>query len=114
MAPSLRPSSEMQSAQSPEDHAIRPGRRTRVRHPRSPRATARRGIALAAGPLVLLTALAALGCRGSASDGGPRGQRPGEGPPPAVEAVPARYGSLPLEQELSGVVHAENQVAIRP
>lgn len=85
-----------------------------MRHPRSPRTAARRSAALAAGPLIVLTALAALGCRGSASDGGPPGRAPGEGPPPAVEAVPARYGSLPLEQELSGVVRAENQVAIRP
>jgi RND family efflux transporter MFP subunit len=31
-----------------------------------------------------------------------------------VEAVTARSGSLPLEEELSGVVRAGNQVAIRP
>jgi RND family efflux transporter MFP subunit len=34
--------------------------------------------------------------------------------PPAVEALPARYGSLPLREELSGVVRARNQVSIRP
>jgi len=34
--------------------------------------------------------------------------------PAAVEAVPARAGSLPVEEELSGVVRALNQVAIRP
>jgi RND family efflux transporter MFP subunit len=33
---------------------------------------------------------------------------------PPVEAVPARHGSLPLAEELSGVVRARNQVAIRP
>lgn len=33
---------------------------------------------------------------------------------PAVEAVPARTGSLPLEERLSGVVRADNQVAVRP
>jgi RND family efflux transporter MFP subunit len=32
---------------------------------------------------------------------------------PAVEALPARAGSLPLEEMLSGVVRARNQVAIR-
>ncbi|MFP3941100.1 MAG: efflux RND transporter periplasmic adaptor subunit [Thermoanaerobaculia bacterium] len=104
----------MQSAQSPEDHAIRPGRRSRFARLRTHRAAARPGITLAAGALALLTSLAALGCRGSASDSGPRGRAPGEGPPPSVEAVAARYGSLPLEQELSGIVRAENQVAIRP
>lgn len=33
---------------------------------------------------------------------------------PAVEAVQARYGSLPLTQRLSGVVKAKNQVSIYP
>jgi RND family efflux transporter MFP subunit len=33
---------------------------------------------------------------------------------PPVEAVPARHGALPLSEELSGVVRARNQVAIRP
>lgn len=36
------------------------------------------------------------------------------GPVPAVEAVVARSGTLPLEERLSGVVKAQNQVAIRP
>lgn len=35
-------------------------------------------------------------------------------PAPAVEAVPARVGALPLEERLSGTVKARNQVAIRP
>ncbi|UCF65200.1 MAG: efflux RND transporter periplasmic adaptor subunit [bacterium] len=33
---------------------------------------------------------------------------------PAVEAVQARFGSLPLTQRLSGIVEAENQVEIYP
>ena len=33
---------------------------------------------------------------------------------PPVEAAPARHGTLPLAEELSGVVRALNQVAIRP
>ena len=32
---------------------------------------------------------------------------------PAVEAVPARRGTLPLEERLNGVVKADNQVAVR-
>ncbi|MEX1212072.1 MAG: efflux RND transporter periplasmic adaptor subunit [Balneolaceae bacterium] len=35
-------------------------------------------------------------------------------PIPAVEAIQARFGSLPLEERLSGVVRAENQVEIYP
>jgi len=38
---------------------------------------------------------------------------PGGGPPP-VEVVQARAGALPLTEEVSGVVRAVNQVAIRP
>ena len=60
------------------------------------------GRAAAAGLLLLM----------ACSGGGP-GEL-GEVAPPAVEAVPARAGSLPLEEELSGVVRARNQVAIRP
>lgn len=33
---------------------------------------------------------------------------------PAVEAVPARLGALPMEARINGVVKARNQVAIRP
>jgi HlyD family secretion protein len=33
---------------------------------------------------------------------------------PAVEAVPARAGTLPLEERLNGVVRADNQVTIQP
>jgi RND family efflux transporter MFP subunit len=64
-------------------------------------------------PLTLLTLLplaALLGCGGD----GPVAERRGAGAPPAVEAVPARTGTLPLEERVSGVVKAWNQVAIRP
>jgi len=44
--------------------------------------------------------------------GGPGGLNGGS--PPPVEAVPARRGALPLQETLSGVVRARNQVAIRP
>ncbi len=37
-----------------------------------------------------------------------------QGPIPAVEIVQARVGALPLQERLSGVVRAENQVAIYP
>lgn len=33
---------------------------------------------------------------------------------PLVEAVPARFGQLPQEERVSGVVRAENQVTLRP
>lgn len=38
----------------------------------------------------------------------------GQQPPPAVEAVQAQFGSLPLEERLSGTVRSDNQVAIYP
>jgi RND family efflux transporter MFP subunit len=46
---------------------------------------------------------------GAGRDGGPVAVAA-----PPVEAVPAHRGSLPLSEELSGVVRALNQVAIRP
>ncbi len=49
-----------------------------------------------------------LGCR---SDSG--GEAPAQAPP-LVEAVEARYGSLPVREVLPGVVRARNQIAIRP
>ena len=55
----------------------------------------------------LLLALAGCGA-GSGSGAG------GAVETPAVEALPARQGSVPLEEVLSGVVRAHNQVAIRP
>lgn len=47
------------------------------------------------------------GC-GSGSDEGLEARRP-----PAVEALPARSGSLPLEEMLSGIARARDQVAVR-
>jgi len=67
----------------------------------------------------LLTALGLLlaGCGGSSDGddgrGGGRGG-PGSDTTPAVEAVQARYGSLPLQERMSGTVRARNQVAIYP
>lgn len=58
------------------------------------------------GLLVAALALAAAGCGG--------GEEEEAAVPPPVEAVEARSGTLPLEERLSGVVRAENQVAIRP
>jgi len=60
--------------------------------------------------LLLAVVLAAWGCGGGAGGGGGTVE---EKAPTAVEAVPARYGSLPLEEMLSGVVRARNQVAVR-
>jgi RND family efflux transporter MFP subunit len=54
--------------------------------------------------------LLASGCGGPPGDaGGADGTLP-----PAVEALPARAGALPLYEELSGTVRARNQVLIRP
>lgn len=49
------------------------------------------------------------GCGGEESEGGEFGQVL-----PAVEAVQAQFGSLPLEERLNGIVRAANQVDIYP
>ncbi|HYO12781.1 MAG TPA: efflux RND transporter periplasmic adaptor subunit [Thermoanaerobaculia bacterium] len=59
-----------------------------------------------ASPLLLALGLLA-GC-GKAEDAEDE-----QGPAPAVEAVPARRGTLPLEERLNGVVRADNQIAVR-
>ncbi len=65
--------------------------------------------------LLLPAALLFSGCGSSSEDGGERqGRRGGEQSTPAVEAVQARYGSLPLEEQMSGTVEALNQVVISP
>jgi len=56
-----------------------------------------------------LALLLLLGCTSGEERGW--GQRP-EGPAPPVEVVAARSGSLPLEERLSGVVKARNQVTV--
>jgi len=58
---------------------------------------------------LLLAAIALAGCAG-----GERAERGGPVEAPPVEALPARSGTLPLEERVSGVVRADNQVAIRP
>ncbi len=69
---------------------------------------------------VLLVAIFTItGCGSSSSDGqsessSPRGGGPGSSSTPSVEAVQAQYGSLPLEERMSGTVRAHNQVAIYP
>ncbi|MDX1617657.1 MAG: efflux RND transporter periplasmic adaptor subunit [Balneolaceae bacterium] len=61
-----------------------------------------------------LLAILAAGC--SQDNSGTRGYRGGAGSSviPAVEAVQARYGSLPLKERISGTVIAKNQVALYP
>ncbi len=60
-------------------------------------------------PLLLVAGLAALaaGCGDEAVESA-------ETRPPAVEALPARSGSLPLVRRVNGVVRADNQVVVRP
>jgi RND family efflux transporter MFP subunit len=69
----------------------------------------RRATALAA-TLAVAGALA-VGC---ASDDGSTVSGSGAELAPPVEALPARSGALPLEERVSGIVKAENQVTIRP
>lgn len=61
--------------------------------------------------LVVATCWSVVSCGGDASGEGD--DRRG-GPAPLVEALPARHGGLPLEERLSGIVRAQNQVTIRP
>ena len=57
--------------------------------------------------LAPLLALFAAGC-------GEEAVETAETRPPAVEALPARAGSLPLVRRVNGVVRADNQVEVRP
>jgi len=89
-----------------------------MRDVRRQRSNYRRVAATALGVLALSVILA---CAESETPDRARSGRRGGGPggpdgssPPPVEAVPARHGALPLQETLSGVVRARNQVAIRP
>lgn len=63
-------------------------------------------------PLFLGGALLLSGC-GTSSDNNSQGpSQEAENSTPAVEAVQARDGTLPLEERMSGTVQARNQVAI--
>lgn len=60
------------------------------------------------GPAAICALLFAAAC------GGSEPPAPTAGPPPAVEAVQAREGALPLVERLSGVARAANQVELSP
>ncbi len=65
--------------------------------------------------VLLSSALLLSGCGSSSGDSQQQqGSQSGEQSTPAVEAVQARYGSLPLEERMSGTVEARNQVVITP
>lgn len=70
----------------------------------------------ALGSALLLLLLAAAGGCGSSSDGNDRRGRGGRGGSntPSVEAVQSRFGSLPLQERMSGRVRAADQVGIYP
>lgn len=61
--------------------------------------------------LLIFSTFILAGCYGGSSDENPEDQA---GLIPAVEAVKAQYGSLPLTERLSGTVRAENQVILTP
>jgi len=63
-------------------------------------------------PALLLVAGVIMSLAGCTGD--PQQQADPERLIPAVEAVRARHGSLPLTQRLSGVVEAQNQVELHP
>lgn len=60
---------------------------------------------------LLITGLIITSCSGST---GKENQLENSAPIPSVEAVQARYGSLPLSERLSGTVIANNQVELYP
>lgn len=60
--------------------------------------------------IILVVLLFAWGCSGEESNN----TRGNNVVIPSVEAVQARFGSLPLEERLSGIVRAQNQVDIYP
>lgn len=60
--------------------------------------------------LILIALIFLIGCSAEEEGMG----RPGSSTVPAVEAVQAQFGGLPLEERLSGTVRAGNQVEIYP
>ncbi len=64
--------------------------------------------------LVRATALVPLLATALACGGEPAEEQTAEQRAPLVEAVPARFGALPVEEVVPGTVRARNQVAIRP
>lgn len=62
--------------------------------------------------LLLFSTLILISCYGSEAQNNSENQN--QGIIPAVEAVQARFGSLPLSERLSGTVYAENQVSLYP
>ncbi|TVQ68146.1 MAG: efflux RND transporter periplasmic adaptor subunit [Balneolaceae bacterium] len=60
--------------------------------------------------MIILALLLISGCSGS----GEQTENRGGGVIPAVEAVQAQFGGLPLEERLNGIVRASNQVDIYP
>lgn len=80
--------------------------RERSSQPRAALAAAALALALAAAGLL------AAGCGGAGADIA-AGDEDGPAESPPVEALPARSGTLPLEERLSGTVKAENQVTVR-
>lgn len=65
------------------------------------------------GLLLAVSAVVLTSCYGS-SGNDRNDEEMNAAPVPAVEAVQARYGSLPLSERLSGTVIAENQVVLYP
>ncbi|MEZ5285039.1 MAG: efflux RND transporter periplasmic adaptor subunit [Vicinamibacterales bacterium] len=64
--------------------------------------------------LVVAAAMTAAACGGRATDETDPGQRAEDVPIPAVEAVRAREGTLPLVERLTGTARASGEVAIFP
>lgn len=65
--------------------------------------------------LLIIGTMIFAGCGGSSDNNSSENNgRSGNENIPAVEAVKARYGSLPLSERLSGTVRAENQVSLHP
>ena len=62
---------------------------------------------------LFFAALTLASCYGSSENNGESNSQQ-ESSTPAVEAVQARYGSLPLSERLSGTVIANNQVSLYP